>query len=75
MRILLVEDEPEMGRLVASLVADAQFIVDRSGSLEETIEAATRSDYGLILLDRRLPDGDGLSIVADLRRLRPACGS
>lgn len=71
MRILLVEDEPEMGRLVASLVAEAQFIVDRSGSLEETIEAATRFDYGLVLLDRRLPDGDGLSIVADLRRLRP----
>jgi two-component system, OmpR family, response regulator len=71
MRILLVEDEPEMGRLVASLVAEAQFIVDRSGSLEETIEAAARANYGLILLDRRLPDGDGLSIVADLRRLRP----
>jgi DNA-binding response OmpR family regulator len=28
-------------------------------------------DYDLILLDRRLPDGDGLSIIADLRRLRP----
>jgi len=60
-----------MRRLVASLVAGAGFVVDHSRSLEETIEAATRSDYDLILLDRRLPDGDGLSIVAGLRNLRP----
>jgi len=71
MRILVIEDEPEMARLIASLLAQAGFVVDRVTSLEDTREAVRQSAYDLLLLDRRLPDGDGISLLPSIRRARP----
>jgi two-component system, OmpR family, response regulator len=70
MRILLVEDEPEAARLIASLIATAGFEVDHSGSLRAAQAAMIHSRYDLLLLDRRLPDGDGLTILQHLRASR-----
>ncbi len=71
MRILLVEDEPEMGRLVGSIVRSAGFAVDFVGALADAQEATRQHAYDLVLLDRRLPDGDGVSFVSRLRSMRP----
>jgi two-component system OmpR family response regulator len=67
MRILLLEDEAEASRLIASLIGAAGFDVDRAGSIAAARAAIARTPYDLLLLDRRLPDGDGLSLLADLR--------
>lgn len=71
MRILLVEDELDVARLTASLIATAGFDVDQARCLGEAHEAVARSNYDLLLLDRRLPDGDGLLLVPLARELRP----
>jgi DNA-binding response OmpR family regulator len=64
---LIVEDEPELGeRLTARLRGDG-FVVDLAASLGDAIEGALGADYRLVLLDRRLPDGDGLSLLPVLR--------
>lgn len=70
MRILVVEDEPEMGRLVARLLGKAGFSCDRAGNLSDAFEALNQYPYELMLLDRRLPDGDGAAAVASFRALR-----
>lgn len=67
MRILLVEDEPELGTAVASRLAGDGFIVDHFGSLASAVEAVLGAEYRAVLLDRRLPDGDGLSLLPILR--------
>ena len=67
MRILLVEDEPELGCAVASRLEAESFVVDRFTTLAEAFEAALAADYRAVLLDRRLPDGDGLSLLPVLR--------
>jgi DNA-binding response OmpR family regulator len=67
MRILLVEDEPELAATIAGRLADERFVVDRAGSLGDAIEAVMCADYRAVLLDRRLPDGDGLSLLPVLR--------
>ena len=64
MRILLVEDEPEMGRLVGSIVRSAGFAVDFVSALADAREATRQHPYDLVLLDRRLPDGDGVLLRA-----------
>jgi two-component system, OmpR family, response regulator len=69
-RILVVEDEREMAHLVASLLREAGFVVDAARSLAEAQEAVRQSPYDLALLDRRLPDGDGLRFVSFLRGVR-----
>ncbi|WP_400771487.1 response regulator [Methylosinus sporium] len=72
MRVLMVEDEPEMAKLVAGKLARSGFVADRVGSLDETMEALRQHKYSLVLLDRRLPDGDAVSILPDIRRTQPS---
>ena len=67
MRILLVEDEPELGATLASRLKNEGFVVDLAASLGEAIEAVLGAEYRLVLLDRRLPDGDGLALLPVLR--------
>lgn len=67
MRILLVEDEPELAASVVARLKGEGFVVDHFGSLGEAIEAVMGAEYRAILLDRRLPDGDGLSLLPVLR--------
>ncbi len=71
MRILLIEDEAEMARLLASRWACEGFVIDRERTLNDALSAARRTAYQLILLDRRLPDGDGLSLLPTLRGIQP----
>ncbi len=67
MRILLVEDEPELGATLAARLNGEGFVVDHFGSLGHAIEAVMGAEYRAVLLDRRLPDGDGLSLLPVLR--------
>lgn len=67
MRILLVEDEPELALTLVARLNDEGFVVDHFGSLGAAIEAVMGADYRAVLLDRRLPDGDGLSLLPVLR--------
>lgn len=71
MRVLLIEDELDAARLTASLISQAGFDVDQAHCLSAAQDAVTRSNYDLLLLDRRLPDGDGLSLMSLARELRP----
>jgi DNA-binding response OmpR family regulator len=71
MRILLVEDEPEMARLIAARLVAEGFVADWVTSLAEAEAATAIARYALVLLDRRLPDGDGAAFLRVLRRAQP----
>jgi len=71
MRVLLVEDEPEMARALNLRLGRSGFIADHVSSVSEASAAAACHDYALAVVDRRLPDGDGLDFVPELRRLQP----
>lgn len=71
MRILLVEDEAEMAGLVARRLTASGFLVDVVGRLDEAAAALSLARYQLALLDRRLPDGDGVSLLRRLRAAQP----
>lgn len=71
MRLLLVEDEPELAATIAARLISEGFVVDAFGTLGDAIEAVMTTEYRAVLLDRRLPDGDGLSLLPVLRT-RPA---
>ena len=60
-----------MARLIAQLVAQAGFVVDHERNAGDGLSAARRAAYDLVLLDRRLPDADGLGLLAPLRALHP----
>lgn len=71
MKILLVEDEIEFARTVGAALEREKFLVDHVDRLALAREACRLNTYDLVLLDRTLPDGDGLSLVPDLRAAIP----
>jgi DNA-binding response OmpR family regulator len=67
MRILLVEDEAEMAAALSSALKRYDMVVDHVPTLGEAEEAISAAVHGAVLLDRRLPDGDGLTLIPKLR--------
>lgn len=71
MRILLVEDDHDLGPVVAENLRRDGFAIDLAASLAEAREMAELGRFDIAVVDRRLPDGEGLSLVPVLRRLQP----
>lgn len=67
MRLLLVEDNPQLGELTAAGLAREGFAVDWRRDGESAREARAHVAYDAILLDLGLPDGDGLDLLKRLR--------
>ncbi|MEA1674285.1 response regulator transcription factor [Nitrospirillum sp. BR 11163] len=70
MRLLLVEDERDLRTLTADHLSRIGFTVNSCGSLAEADDYISTADYDALVLDRRLPDGDGVSLVRRLRGCR-----
>lgn len=71
MRILLVEDEAEFAKALRGALERDRFVVDWVASLSLASEASRSGVHELVLLDRTLPDGDGLSLIPQLRTDSP----
>lgn len=67
MRLLVVEDEPDLAHAVLGHLRTMAYAVDHAPTLEEAEAAVRAANYDLVLLDLRLPDGDGLSLLRGLR--------
>lgn len=67
MRLLVVEDEPDLANAVADHLRAAGHAVDVAGTLADGLATVRATGYDLILLDLQLPDGDGLALLRDLR--------
>lgn len=67
MRILLVEDEAEFAEALRGALERDRFIVDWVASRALANEASRSGVHELVLLDRTLPDGDGLDLIPRLR--------
>jgi len=65
-RILVVEDEDKLRRVLELQLASAGFDVDKAASAEEGLKVVDRAD--LVLTDLRLPNMDGLQLLALIRR-------
>jgi two-component system, OmpR family, response regulator len=71
MRILLVEDYVDLAGEIARRIERAGFEVDHVDTIEGAKLAIDSCFYSVALLDRRLPDGDGLSLISRLRKKHP----
>ena len=66
-RILLVEDHARMADLIGRALEAAGISVDLLGGVEVAWSAARQVAYGAMVVDRGLPDGDGLALVKRCR--------
>lgn len=70
MRIMLLEDEPEMASVLKTALERRNVIVDHVATIADAEAAAEFGQYDAVVLDRRLPDGEGLDLIPRLRALR-----
>lgn len=67
MRVLVVEDETELGTLVTEHLRRQGFAADLVGCLDEADAAVATTAFDAIVLDLNLPDGDGQDFIQRLR--------
>ncbi len=68
MRVLVIEDETRLARLVAEALVTAGFAADTCGSLADASALVAAENFDALVIDRNLPDGDAADLVARLRR-------
>jgi two-component system OmpR family response regulator len=68
MRVLLVEDEPELASALARALSDEAFAVDIAPDGGEGLYRAIEIPYDAIILDMMLPVRDGWDVLSELRR-------
>ena len=65
--ILIIEDDPEIIRLLEIHLTDLIYSTSKAMDGEEGLDMALKNDYDLILLDLTLPSMDGIEICKKLR--------
>ncbi len=72
MRILLVEDDPQIGTAIASALEDAGMAADWVTDGSAALASVDSGAFELMLLDIGLPKKDGLSVLKQIRQKRNA---
>ena len=72
MKILLIEDDKRLAKLIASVLKSEKYSVDIEHDGEVGLETALRGKHDLIIIDWMLPGRDGPSICRSLRISRIA---
>ena len=70
MRILIVEDEPDLLRSLAQALREEGYAVDTANNGEDGLFKAENYDYDAIVLDVMLPKLDGWEILKRLRKTK-----
>ncbi|WP_333661922.1 response regulator transcription factor [Chishuiella changwenlii] len=69
MKILVVEDEIQLQQTIVQFLENEKFIVETASTFSEGIDKLISFDYDCILLDIMLPDGDGISLLKELKKM------
>jgi len=68
MRVLVVEDDPQIAAFVTTGLKQAGFAVDHGADGEAGLHLALLTPYDVAVIDIMLPQLDGLSLIQELRR-------
>lgn len=70
-RVLLLDDDPAMQRLVATVLRRAGLRVDVVSSGAQAIEKIGRAEYDALLLDLMTPTEGGVTVIRHLKKASP----
>lgn len=68
MRLLVVEDDPDLNRQITTALTDAGYVVDKAFDGEEGYYLGDSEPYDAVVLDIGLPKMDGISVLEQWRR-------
>ncbi|MDC1287649.1 response regulator, partial [Gammaproteobacteria bacterium] len=67
MRVLVVEDDPQVAAYLVKGLKEQGHNVDHAADGKNGLFLATSEDYDAMIIDRMLPELDGLTIVKSVR--------
>ena len=70
MKILIVEDDPDLRELIRRSLEKERYVTETAPDFDTALEKVELYDYDCILLDIMLPGGSGLEVLARLKELR-----
>jgi two-component system OmpR family response regulator len=71
MRVLLLEDDIALSAALSDFLMRRAFVVETASTLHSARLMLPLAQWGVVLLDLHLPDGDGLSLLPAIRRQAP----
>lgn len=69
MKILIIEDNSDLAESIETYLLMDGYVCEQAGNLGKAIEKIRLYEYDCILLDISLPDGNGFTILEELKRL------
>ena len=69
--ILIIDDEEQLRKLLSRIIGLEGFNVEEAGTIKQGTELLKRKDIDVVLCDVKLPDGNGVEFIKDLKKLRP----
>jgi DNA-binding NtrC family response regulator len=70
-RILIVDDEPNMRRILASNLRLDQHQIWEAGGVEEAQRSLALNDFDVVITDQKMPDGEGLMVLSSAHETDP----
>ncbi|SEH74654.1 DNA-binding response regulator, OmpR family, contains REC and winged-helix (wHTH) domain [Paenimyroides aquimaris] len=70
MKILVIEDEVQLQRIIVEFLNNEKILVESATTFKEALDKIISFDYDCILLDIMLPDGSGMDILKELKKLQ-----
>ncbi|MCX7173568.1 MAG: sigma-54 dependent transcriptional regulator [Proteobacteria bacterium] len=70
-RVLIVDDDPFTRKLFQGLLRGNAFALQTAINVADARKALRATDFNLVILDQRLPDGNGLDLFSEVRSERP----
>jgi len=70
-KILVVDDEPKLGRVLTEMLEGAGHAVTRATAGREALELVHAHRYDVVLTDLRMPDVDGMAVLREVRAVSP----
>lgn len=74
MKILIIEDEIDLAKSIVEFIGKENYLIDTADRYYDADEKISLNDYDCALVDLMLPDGSGLELVKNLKKIRPKCG-
>jgi len=71
-QLLLIDDEIALRSLLARILSLEGFIVTEAGTAKEGLGLLAKGDFPVVICDVKLPDANGVSLVADIKTRQPA---
>ena len=71
-KILVVDDDKDMCHIISSILKEEGYKVDKAYDGEQAIKKIKAKDYNLMILDYKMPDIDGISVLKEVSQIAPS---